>query len=102
MKNILAVTLEIKENYKGQISSKKVNICTPFSGELCGFMKFKTGETFLIYGTIVDFADIYFIYGINDYLKVKSKYKFWTNYCQGTNITNWEEKDRLLKLFGKK
>lgn len=95
-KAILKIVLEVKNTYKGLISTDTITIYTPRSSSACGFTGFREGEEYIIYGGNSGNYDLFFS---EETTKISTKPgTYWTNQCTRTTEYN-EQEARELELL---
>ncbi len=82
---VLRVKIKLTETIKGDFNNKSITILTPINSKFCAYNDFKIDNSFLVFATYNLTADIYFTWNPDyDFFELKSKNRFWTNFCQST------------------
>lgn len=93
---VIRIKVKVLEIFKGEIIANEVYILTPFSEKYCGYNNFVKNEEFIIFGTLNETADFYFLWTFDsDYFYLKTEYSIWTNKCKRTALT---KKSEILEL----
>ena len=100
---IVIVNTDIKNGFRGDT----VFVCSPMKLSNCGYTNFKVGNRYIVFGSINQSADIYFLWSApydnrpEEFFHLEAKYKIWTNKCKRTMPFDQLELNRLLKLKNK-
>jgi hypothetical protein len=103
-KRIIVTEINVSKVLKGDITKDIITISTPLENRNCGNLGFIKGSEFLIYSTINEFADIYFVFSAPledlpvEFFKLKPGFKYWTNKCKRTKLFSQIEYKALEKL----
>ncbi len=96
---VLLVKIQVQKTFKGEIDSTEVFILSPLKESSCSYSDFQVNTKFVVYATNNLTADIYFLWTLDkDYFYLKPEYRFWTNKCKRTRISNAGEINELKKI----